>query len=322
MRRQSQSRREMDPGNPSQPIPKNPSQPRSPKNPSRVSRRPMPSTRRSPPGTANTRVIRLTPNSFLSRRPHDPEPRVESHASPAISPRRPRARATVTLLLLARGRRSRACDLPAMASVTSSRRPPSRTHVRDARRPSPDGTHHRAGECRRPQRDATTWRPGPADREADDGGSGEGPHVHNADSEPRSARHAADDDRNDPPAPAASDHTLPVHRHLRSGLTPLERPRLRCASLRPSSVRRMRGGDRDAARRSRRHLARRSERAALALSAWARAHGSPSISPPRLPTPRPECRRSGQARPAARHRAPTHAPAPTKARSAQRSREP
>jgi len=32
---------------------------------------------------------------------HDPEPRVESHASPAISPRRPRARATVALLLLA-----------------------------------------------------------------------------------------------------------------------------------------------------------------------------------------------------------------------------
>ena len=39
-----------------------------------------------------------------------------------------------------------------------------------------------------------------------------------------------------------------------------------------------------------------------------RLHGSP--------IPRPGCRRSGQARPATRHRAPTREPAPTKARSA------
>ena len=90
---------------------------------------------RSPPGTANTRVIRLTPSSFLSRPPTTQSPArkpciacdltAATESSRDCHPASPGA-----------GRRSRACDLPAMASVTSSRRPPSRTHVRDARRRS------------------------------------------------------------------------------------------------------------------------------------------------------------------------------------------
>ena len=47
-----------------------------------------------PPRPLDAELVSLT-------NPHDPEPPVESHASPAISPRRPGARATVTLLLLA-----------------------------------------------------------------------------------------------------------------------------------------------------------------------------------------------------------------------------
>jgi excisionase family DNA binding protein len=57
----------------------------------------------TPPATQNSRHPRRPFDADLVSltTPHDPEPRVESHASPAISSKRPGTRATVALLLVA-----------------------------------------------------------------------------------------------------------------------------------------------------------------------------------------------------------------------------